>query len=578
MIYRKINSFIILIKRRGVKYLYYLAFHWLFMRISKYIILKLLEYKHLKYYVFIISYIINFFILSLLFSVSVSLIISLAIPIISITIIYIFSYTKLMHQQKYAQHLHNQNIHNSNVQNYNIYELSDLFNDKNTIDMIVSKFNSKNSEILLGSIDRYLRVYSLYGNMNIPFQQIKLEEFVPRKRFNVDIVYINGSVAIKKCFKNNLNSFVKDWLATELLLEKVNVPRIIYVDKKQRILYKSFIKGKILRDYLLEIVNNNSFYSIYNISRMDNQNKFTSIPGLLELALPSRFWKILDRQINQAHSLGITDFIPTVGNIIIDDNFTPWLIDFDGCQIFKTKNNPLFWVRRNRDIQKYNKSFRRELPTEQKLKQKLRQILNKGPWYAPIDFGYGFTIGSFWSTDTGTGRWDYLNSKILLPLIKGKRILDLGSNNGLLPLLMLRAGAKEVIGIELDSNNIEKALLVKAIFEWIDMRPYNFTIIKDDMRSLIHKEFGQFDIVTAFCSLYYLDESDISKLIKHCSLISSLMICQANVHVRPQSVEKKIKASVTFLKSKLEENGFPYVEIHAPKGFSRPLLIGKKKS
>ena len=40
---------------------------------------------------------------------------------------------------------------------------------------------------------------------------------------------------------------------------------------------------------------------------------------------------------------------------------------------------------------------------------------------------------------------------------------------------------------------------------------------------------------------------------------------------------KAEKSSLSFLRALLEEHGFPRVDVFAPAGYSRPLLIGRRK-
>ena len=111
-----------------------------------------------------------------------------------------------------------------------------------------------------------------------------------------------------------------------------------------------------------------------------------------------------------------------------------------------------FLAERDADLRAFNERFGRSLLTEADARRTLGRLKADVPPgyrdYAPIDFGGGLTIGQVASTDSGTGRWDFFNGAIVGPIVAGKRVLDLGSNNGSMPLMMLRAGASEVVAIE----------------------------------------------------------------------------------------------------------------------------------
>jgi len=135
-----------------------------------------------------------------------------------------------------------------------------------------------------------------------------------------------------------------------------------------------------------------------------------------------------------------------------------------------------------------------------------------------------------------------------MPPLTGKRVLDLGSNNGVMSMMMLRAGASEVIGLEISPSHVEKAQLVHSIYEWRDMRRYTLQIHNCDMLETLRTDWGKFDLVTAFCSLYYLEIDDMARVVRKASELAPIMVIQANI-----GGSKRKKASVTFLKKLLEK-------------------------
>jgi len=102
----------------------------------------------------------------------------------------------------------------------------------------------------------------------------------------------------------------------------------------------------------------------------------------------------------------------------------------------------------------------------------------------------GLSVGGFWTTDSGTGRWECVNGPVINHLLSGKRILDLGSNNGIMPVMMLRAGAREVLGVELSPDYADCAQLVRRIFEWRDQRHYQLRMHVGNMLDVLELRLG----------------------------------------------------------------------------------------
>jgi SAM-dependent methyltransferase len=201
----------------------------------------------------------------------------------------------------------------------------------------------------------------------------------------------------------------------------------------------------------------------------------------------------------------------------------------------------------------------------------------KSELYAPVYFGDGIKVGRLWSIDSGFGRWHYI-LKHNLSSFAGKRILDLGANNGSVSLEMLRAGARESVAVELNNKAIEQGKFLKDAFEWHDNKQYNFKYVRANMRDIIGIDLGRFDIVMALCSIYYLNDYEISRVIKHISTISNVLVLQCNLARDIERADEYTykKASVEYTVGLLRNNGFPVIRVVAPKYYDRPLVIGEK--
>ena len=228
---------------------------------------------------------------------------------------------------------------------------------------------------------------------------------------------------------------------------------------------------------------------------------------------------------------------------------------------------------RDLDRREFNRIFGRSILTETSVRQLLEDLKAKvSPGdrdYAPIDFGCGLTVGEIASTDGDTARWEFFNRQIVGPLAAGKRVLDLGSNNGSLPLMMLRAGARQVVAVEYTEAIAEFARVNARILAWRDVRPYEIDVLTGDMRLFLTADLGAFDVVTAFCSLYYLPEDDMARIIRKAASMDAVLVLQAN-----EGIESGLPGRMLDLHRLMRDNGYPEISVHTPVGFSRPLLVG----
>ncbi|MGH7214214.1 MAG: class I SAM-dependent methyltransferase, partial [Tepidisphaeraceae bacterium] len=211
----------------------------------------------------------------------------------------------------------------------------------------------------------------------------------------------------------------------------------------------------------------------------------------------------IERLMDRAHAAGVTGVSKSFRTVVRASDGSLRFGDLSAAR----KHQPgtvAFASARDNDRRDFNREFNATLLTEAGARRALQELKARVPEgyrdYAPIDFGNGLTVGQIASTDSGTGRWDFFNRQVVAPLVAGKRVLDLGANNGSLPLMMLRAGAREVVAVEYTPAIADFARLNARILSWRDMRPYNIQILTGDMRLFVTEDLGRFDVVTAFCS------------------------------------------------------------------------------
>jgi predicted nicotinamide N-methyase len=279
----------------------------------------------------------------------------------------------------------------------------------------------------------------------------------------------------------------------------------------------------------------------------------------------------VERLMDQAHAAGVTGVARSFDRLVRLPDGSVRFADLAAAR----RHRPgavHFAAARDEDRRAFNRRFGTSILTEASARQALQELKARVPQgyrdYAPIDFGSGLTVGQIASTDSGTGRWDFFNGQIVGPVVAGKRVLDLGSNNGSLPLMMARAGAREVIAVEFTPAIADFARLNARILAWRDMRPYNIQVLTGDMRIFLTQDLGTFDVVTAFCSLYYLPEEDMARIIRKAAAMNAVLILQANEAI------DNLPARTLDLHRLMRDNGYPEITVHTPAGFARPLLVG----
>lgn len=410
---------------------------------------------------------------------------------------------------------------------------------------------------------------------------VPASEFLPRRRFDLEIRSNAGRYFIRKHYRGDTPSWKRELAALQRLAQHdVPAPRPLGADRGATCTDKSFIAGPTLRDLMVskgarilsrETESDPALAGLAPGARLETVwRRGQDVLGQLDPNLTAALAALLD----QIHRAGVTGVALTFGNVVIDESSgQPVFIDFDKAVVHTSTTGLRFAARRDADRRLFNAIYAASLLTEETAAELTREVARTN--YSPIDLGAGLVTRGFWSIDSGTGRWEYLNRRVLEPLLPGARILDLGSHNGLMPLLMLRAGARSVVAVERDSEVVEHAHQLHSLFEWREMRTLDLEIRNQDMVTAVEEAEGPFDLVTAFCSLYYLEPGEMAAVVRRATTLAPVMVLQAKTDTRAEAGhDKAAKSSLEFLHRLLEQNGFGRVVGHQPRGFSRPLLVG----
>lgn len=295
--------------------------------------------------------------------------------------------------------------------------------------------------------------------------------------------------------------------------------------------------------------------------------------------LPRETVMALGDELHRIHRAGFVlgGFRPEM--VVVDSDGKPWWVDFTTASEHPGLPWEGFRFLADQDVESFNRVFGTTYPTYTGLRalarsRKLSQYFGA---YSPAYLGAGIRTGPIWSLGTGWGRWESLLRKSL-PDPMGMRVLDLGANNGHNGLEMLRHGAREVVGIERNLERVVQGFRLKQAYEWSDGRHYPYLGYHGDMRDVTRLGLGSFDMVTALCSLYYLEEEEMVQLVSELREIAPILVLECNQRQDIGRAEPDTyrRASLDFNLAVLQRGGFVDVEVIAPRWSQRPVLIGRR--
>jgi hypothetical protein len=407
-------------------------------------------------------------------------------------------------------------------------------------------------------------------------------QYAARRRFDLQVVDHRGRLGVRKRFRGDAAAFVAELSAAhDLRAAGCRVPAILDVDFDELTITFAYVLGSVLREELArqgaalrdrDVAADPAYRGMGEGRR--RSRRILEGRRVLDRVVDARTVDRLFAELRRVHAAGYVLRDIKYGNVVLDRAGEPWLIDFDRAGAYPELGPLAFRCLRDRDYERFNAHFGTERLTARRAREAGRRL---GPFYAPAYVEGGPRFGPIWKTEVGHGRWRYLLRHHLPPL-EGARVLDLGANNGLNGIQMLRHGAAEVVAVEIDDRAIVQGAFVRELFEWADNREYPLRYVREDMARLPDLDLGSFDLVTALCSLYYLEDEQIARVIGHVSTIAPTLVLQGNTdrRIRRSDPHTYEKASVRYAVEALQANGFPRVRVVAPRGYSRPLVIGHR--
>lgn len=439
------------------------------------------------------------------------------------------------------------------------------------------------AEVRIAAFDQNNRAVSWIGP--IPFfgdALIPESEFRARSRNALELVIYKGALCIKKTYRKR-STFEAEVLALDTLENVRGVPRLIAVDSRAKVSYQSFLPGHNVGT--LMAANGTSVSTQYHLSvgfddpgRWGEESRAKGrdlAVAALTASVGSNGVANLGDLVTRIHERGVTIGDVKYGNVLLVDG-EPHLCDFDGAALHDRNDWRCVRARAD-DREKFDYFFGGELLSERKFRNAVAELARAHPslFYAPTYYGHGYESQAPGSIELGSGKWLFIRSH--LPELAGKSVVDLGCNNALLPLEMLRAGARRVTAYELNSVFAKYARLNHQWFEFVDNVSYDgFELVEGYMHDACERNWSGYDVATAFCSLYYEEPEQMARIVRTLSGDIPCFIVQANENPEEHSGALLERASLRYLSDLLRSNGYPDQTVVEFSYYDRPLVIGRR--
>jgi len=458
--------------------------------------------------------------------------------------------------------------------------LAELGLEADTIERLVSEAGVR-GEVVLAEFDQENRIVSHIGF--IPFFRDALiagDQFVPRIRHRLELVVACGVVAVKKAYRDGA-SFRNEALALAALAAVEGVPKIVALRRRSRTLYQSFIPGQNLGSLMAARGVTVAHQHQVSVDYPGPDNWGEGRAGSARAMAVQVVGEVagaevvgdLGRLLERVHQAGVAIRDIKYGNVLLWRG-RPYLCDFDLARVYH-RPGVRFVEERLADRDQFNFFFGGHLLTPSGFARDSAIVAAATPGgdYAAVYFGWGYQYMGVGNVEFGTGKWRLIRRH--LPDLRGKRVLDLGSNNAFLPLEMLRAGARKVTAYEYGPINSQLGRLNHKMFEFVDNRSYDLEIVVAYMHEICGRDWSGYDLVTAYCSLYYEPPHLMERMVQTLSRQVPCMVVQCNENPQEHSGEQLTMASVAYQATLLARNGYPHQRIVRYPCHHRPLIVAR---
>lgn len=438
----------------------------------------------------------------------------LTLPLVAVLLYFVHKKERMLSRLVQAQHMQQERKKRTDIPaplSWDEYPVSDA------VRSAVKIARRDQREFLLGRIDPDGRVMCEYGAL--PYlPSVAAQDFSKRDRYDIDIVVYDNAVLLRKDYRGNRSECVREWFILEQMAGKARVPIVRGADLQKSLLYMDFISGNTVLEVLRQhgaLIRDSDIEDDPAFADLDEETRQRRLDErgtpLLRQCFSELFFKDLDDLVDAVHRCRVADLDLRFANILVDGKGAPWMIDFHEARVFPRWADWIFQVKCDGDYLNYNRVFGRNKLTETTARQLLKKVKPEA-WKCAVDFGKGLTRGNVGDRNTGMAYWQSMIAENF-PDIRGKRVFVLGGGNGVVPLLVVRSGAKKVVSVEKNKFLYESSVVTQRVFEWRDMRSYALEFRHGDLRSMGACESAEFDIIVAVMSLDHYYHKEIEQLV-----------------------------------------------------------------
>jgi hypothetical protein len=409
-----------------------------------------------------------------------------------------------------------------------------------------------------------------------------------RKRYQLHVVLRDGRVCLRKTFaKQPLSAGLRPWLWSTLglpfyteaaalfrLRHVAGVPRLRAIDLATRTVHMDWIRGETLRERLAQgpdAVHDLDLEHDPELSRLSLEGRDEREIALFRPRIEPQTKRHLRDLIAECNRAGVAVRDVKYGNVIIGHRTgKAYWVDFETAQLESHPN----W---HQAVGFQNHELNRRFDLRWVTAADIAAYSSSHEIHAPVDFGPLGPMADIADVEKGEGRWRWLLKD--LADWRGKRILDLGSNNCLNPFRQLEAGASAVTCVEPDLGLCQQAEFVRTVLEQVSGRSLDAQIVNTDTLSFLRSvdvPDRHFDLTTALCSIYYLSHQEIEEAMRIIARISKECWLQSNVDAEREGPDLRERPTPSFLAEQLRAVGFTDIVEIAPPSYRCPLLLGRR--
>ena len=230
------------------------------------------------------------------------------------------------------------------------------------VHLVRKKAESTRHEVVIADVDHDGFLISRYGPIDgVP--TISAEQAMPRKRFELEIVSIDGYIGVKKHFAGNKAPFLRELSALHVLGQKhCKVPAIMAIDFENTTITMSYISGVVLREELGKRgavlrdrdVNKNAEFAGLS-SKEQWMRRICEGRKVLYEVVDRQFVDDLFNELKRVHSAGFVLNDIKYGNVVIEKKSQePYIIDFDHARHASKVGLRVFQYQRDLEIERFN--------------------------------------------------------------------------------------------------------------------------------------------------------------------------------------------------------------------------------